>query len=52
LLLRYFSLGENEPAEPVKVGFLAQSPLGAGCTATFQHIAFRPGAPADLRDGT
>jgi uncharacterized protein len=52
LLLRYFSLGGQEPAEPVKVGFLAQSPAGAGCIVTLRHIAFRPGAPADLRDGT
>ena len=55
LMLRYFSLGSSggrEPAEQVKVGFLAQSPTGAGCTAAFEHIAFRPGAPADLRDGT
>jgi uncharacterized protein len=51
-LLRYFSLGEHEPAEPVKVGLLAQSPTGEGCTAIFQDITFRPGAPADLRNGT
>ena len=47
-LLRYFALGPD----PVQVGFLAQSPTGEGCSATFDHISFRPGAPADLRDGS
>jgi hypothetical protein len=50
-LLRYFALG-GDPAELVRVGFLAQSPAGEGCTATFEHISFRPGAPANLRDGS
>jgi regulation of enolase protein 1 (concanavalin A-like superfamily) len=48
-LLRYFTLGE---ASGARVGFLAQSPMGNGCTAVFDSIAFRPGAPADLRDGS
>jgi regulation of enolase protein 1 (concanavalin A-like superfamily) len=48
-LLRYFSLGGDGP---VKVGFVAQSPTGDGCTATFDHIAFKPGAPKNLRDGS
>jgi uncharacterized protein len=47
-LLRYFALG----AGPVRAGFLAQSPSGEGCAATFDHISFRPGAPANLRDGS
>ena len=48
-LLRYFALsGEG----PVRVGFLAQSPTGPGCAATFDRITFRPGAPANLRDGS
>ncbi|KAF4406761.1 DUF1349 domain-containing protein [Streptomyces lycii] len=54
-LLRYFSLGEHgerDGAEPVSVGFLAQSPLGKGCTAGFTGITFAPGAPGDLRDGS
>jgi regulation of enolase protein 1 (concanavalin A-like superfamily) len=50
-LLRYFALG-GDPAELVRVGFLAQSPTGAGCTAAFDHISFRPGAPEHLRDGS
>jgi uncharacterized protein len=48
-LLRYFTLGE---ASGARVGFLAQSPHGLGCTATFDGIGFRLGAPADLRDGS
>jgi uncharacterized protein len=50
-LLRYFALG-GDPAELVRIGFLAQSPAGQGCTATFDHISFRPGAPENLRDGS
>ena len=47
-LLRYFTLGQDL----VRVGFLAQSPTGAGCAATFDHITFTPGAPENLRDGS
>ena len=50
-LLRYFALG-GDPAELVRVGFLAQSPTGEGCTATFGHISFQAGAPQNLRDGS
>jgi uncharacterized protein len=48
-LLRYFSLRSEDP---VSVGFMAQSPQGQGCTAAFERIAFRAGAPSDLRDGS
>ena len=48
-LLRYFTLGE---ASGARVGFLAQSPTGQGCTAVFDHITYKPAAPTDLRDGT
>jgi len=48
-LLRYFTLGE---ASGARVGFLAQSPAGVSCTAIFDSVTFKPGAPADLRDGT
>lgn len=53
-LLRYFALGDvpGDPADPARVGFLAQSPTGKGCTAEFDHITLRSGAPADLRDGS
>ncbi|MGH3238333.1 MAG: DUF1349 domain-containing protein, partial [Streptosporangiaceae bacterium] len=50
-LLRYFALS-GDFADTVRVGFLAQSPTGEGCTATFDHITFRPGAPKNLRDGS
>jgi uncharacterized protein len=49
-LLRYFSLGGN--GGQAKVGFLAQSPTGDGCAATFAQIGFGAGAPANLRDGS
>ncbi len=53
-LLRYFRLaaGDGPGAGPVRVGFLAQSPTGKGCMATFDQITLRPGAPQDLRDGS
>nr|WP_055585511.1 DUF1349 domain-containing protein [Peterkaempfera griseoplana] len=50
-LLRYFTLGP-EAADRVKVGFMAQSPLGEGCTAVFDRISFQRQAPKDLRDGS
>jgi uncharacterized protein len=48
-LLRYFTLGESSGA---RIGFLAQSPTGQGCTAIFDNIVYKPGAPANLRDGS
>lgn len=39
-------------AQPFSVGFLAQAPLGDGCTVTFDHIALAAGTLADLRDGS
>lgn len=50
-LLRYFALG-GDAAELVRVGFMAQSPAGQGCAATFDHVDFQPGAPKNLRDGS
>ena len=47
-LLRYFAL---DSPDLVRVGFLAQSPTGPGCAATFDQITFRSGAPENLRDG-
>ena len=46
--VRYFSLGESSGA---RVGFMAQSPEGEGCTAVFDNIVYKPGAPAGLREG-
>jgi uncharacterized protein len=51
-LVRYFTLGELGPGHTARVGFLAQSPQGQSCRAVFDKIAFSPGAPADLRDGS
>jgi len=51
-LVRYFTLGDREAGLTARVGFLAQSPTGPGCRAVFDEIAFRAGAPADLRDGS
>ena len=48
-LLRYFTLGE---ASGARVGFMAQSPKGWGCTAIFDQIAYHTASPADLRDGS
>jgi uncharacterized protein len=50
-LLRYFALS-GDAAELVRVGFMTQSPAGEGCSATFDHITFQAGAPANLRDGS
>jgi uncharacterized protein len=51
-LLRYFSLGEDPQKEPASVGFVAQSPTGKECTADFDDIVYRAGAPENLRDGS
>lgn len=37
---------------PVRVGFLAQAPLGTTCTAVFDRIVLDDTAPGDLRDGS
>ena len=46
-LVRHFALGEDAP----RVGFLAQSPRGRGCSVRFNGIALAPGRLADLRSG-
>lgn len=52
-LLRYFSLGEpEEEYGAVRVGFLAQSPMGDGVEVRFAEIEYAEGAPEDLRDGS
>jgi regulation of enolase protein 1 (concanavalin A-like superfamily) len=51
-LVRYFGLNRRAKDGPVRVGFLAQSPTGEGCTITYDSIEFRPEAPTDLRDGS
>jgi regulation of enolase protein 1 (concanavalin A-like superfamily) len=47
-LIRHFTL---EPAAQLEAGFVAQSPTGAGCTATFADIVYAPERLADLRSG-
>lgn len=47
-LVRHFALG---PTDEVAVGFLAQSPEGDGCTATFDSIRHRIERLGDLRSG-
>lgn len=47
-LIRYFRLEDNQNAQ---MGFLAQSPTGAGCTVSFQDIRFEERLLADIRSG-
>jgi regulation of enolase protein 1 (concanavalin A-like superfamily) len=47
-LVRYFTL-DGEGA--VEIGFLAQSPTGEGCRASFEQIAFEERRLGDLRNG-
>jgi regulation of enolase protein 1 (concanavalin A-like superfamily) len=47
-LVRHFPLDAGEPAA---IGFLAQSPTGAGCAVTFEDIRFAPERLSDLRSG-
>jgi uncharacterized protein len=51
-MVRYFALGEHERGLTARVGLMAQSPMGQGCRAVFDEIAFSAGAPANLRDGS
>jgi uncharacterized protein len=48
-LVRWFAL---DAAGPVAAGFLAQSPGGQGCTATFEAIRYLPERLHGLRDGS
>jgi regulation of enolase protein 1 (concanavalin A-like superfamily) len=50
--VRYFAVDPVDPAAELSVGFEAQSPLGAGCTARFTEIRYLPQRLADLRDGS
>jgi regulation of enolase protein 1 (concanavalin A-like superfamily) len=47
--VRQFRLGADAP---VRVGFLAQAPLGDTCVARFDEIALVDSPPTDLRDGS
>jgi len=46
--VRHFAL---DIAGPIAAGFVAQSPTGAGCGATFDQIRFAPERLGDLRSG-
>jgi regulation of enolase protein 1 (concanavalin A-like superfamily) len=47
-LIRYFKLEDNKNAQ---MGFLAQSPMGNGCTAFFRDIRFEERLLTDIRSG-
>jgi regulation of enolase protein 1 (concanavalin A-like superfamily) len=49
-LIRVFCLGDTLTNH--RVGFAAQSPIGDGCTVTFDEIRFTEHRLADLRDGS
>jgi uncharacterized protein len=48
-LVRHFAL---DAPDGLAAGFLAQSPTGEGCTATFDEVRFEARTLADLRDGS
>jgi hypothetical protein len=47
-MVRYFRL--DSPG-PVKVGVVAQSPTGNGCTVTFDHLLYSSEPVRDIRSG-
>jgi uncharacterized protein len=47
--VRHFAL---DAPEGLAAGFLAQSPTGEGCTATFDDVRYLAGPLGDLRDGS
>jgi regulation of enolase protein 1 (concanavalin A-like superfamily) len=49
-LIRHFHL-DTGPADVVRIGFLAQSPTGEGCRASFSQLRYLPEALDDLRSG-
>jgi regulation of enolase protein 1 (concanavalin A-like superfamily) len=48
-LVRHFAL---DAGNGLAAGFLAQSPTGEGCTATFDDVRFETRTLVDLRDGS
>jgi regulation of enolase protein 1 (concanavalin A-like superfamily) len=40
------------PVRAVRIGFIAQSPVGEGCTARFDRVALAERRLVDLRDGS
>jgi uncharacterized protein len=49
-MIRHFHLGTG-PEDVVRIGFLAQSPMGDGCRASFSQVRYLPEALEDLRGG-
>jgi regulation of enolase protein 1 (concanavalin A-like superfamily) len=49
-LIRHFHLDPG-PDDVVRIGFLAQSPTGEGCRASFSQVRYLPEALDDLRGG-
>jgi regulation of enolase protein 1 (concanavalin A-like superfamily) len=49
-LIRHFQL-DTGPDDVARVGFLAQSPTGEGCRASFSQLRYLPEALDDLRGG-
>lgn len=49
-VIRHFSL-DLAPDDVVRIGFLAQSPTGEGCRASFSQLRYLPEALDDLRGG-
>jgi regulation of enolase protein 1 (concanavalin A-like superfamily) len=49
-MVRHFHLGTG-PDDVVRLGFLAQSPTGDGCRASFSQLRYVPEALDDLRGG-
>ena len=45
-------MDRGEAQDALTAGFLAQSPTGEGCKATFDEVLFVAEALADLRDGS
>jgi uncharacterized protein len=48
-LVRHFRLTDD--AAPLRIGLLAQAPIGAGCSATFSGIDLSAGVESDIRSG-
>jgi regulation of enolase protein 1 (concanavalin A-like superfamily) len=48
--VRLFRLGSG--SSPWKVGFMAQAPMGASCTARFDRLRLAGGRLVDLRNGS
>ena len=49
-LVRLFNL--RDPDQPARLGFLAQSPTGASCTASFDQLSYAETTLRDPRDGS